>query len=82
MITVTVRFFASIRDITNTELMSISLPEDSSLQELRQKLICQFPEFEKWKEFVRFAINHNYREIDFILNDKDEIAVIPPVSGG
>ena len=64
------------------EFMLLMLPKNSSLLELQMELSRQFPEFGKWKSFVRFAVNQQYCGIYSVLNDKDEIAIIPPVSGG
>ena len=82
MITVTIRFFAAIKDITGMEFILLILHKNSTLHELQQELVRQFPEFGKWKNFVRFAINQQYCGIDSVLHDKDEVAIIPPVSGG
>jgi molybdopterin converting factor small subunit len=49
--------------------------------DLKIELIAQFPDFEKLRSLV-IAVNEEYQEDGFILSEKDEIVIIPPVSGG
>jgi len=39
-------------------------------------------EFDKWAPYLRVAVNSSYVEANHQLSDGDEVAVIPPVSGG
>jgi molybdopterin converting factor small subunit len=40
------------------------------------------PRFNEWRSTMRLAVNQEYVAYDHILHDRDEVAVIPPVSGG
>lgn len=48
---------------------------------VRKELISQFPEFEKLAS-LKFAVNTNYVDDSYQLNENDEVVLIPPVSGG
>ena len=52
-----------------------------NISDLKRKLISDFPDFAKLTK-LSFAVDEEYREDDFILDDGDEVVIIPPVSGG
>ncbi|MGB7395829.1 MAG: MoaD/ThiS family protein [Pricia sp.] len=52
-----------------------------SVSELKERLKGMYPEFERLSSLA-VAVNSNYAEDDEPLNQGDEIAIIPPVSGG
>lgn len=53
----------------------------NSVQELKDFMIRKFPDFGKLSSFA-VAVNSEYAEDDVPLDRNDEIAIIPPVSGG
>ena len=78
-----VLFFGIARDIANTGSMAIekSQTSASTVGELRSYLQTKFPELKKLSSLA-IAVNENYAEDNFTLSPNDEIALIPPVSGG
>ena len=79
-----IKYFAWIKDITNLEEEEINLNEAKNLDELKTYIIKKYPDLKKHmiKEILRFAINKEYAVINTNLNEEDEIAIFPPVSGG
>ena len=79
-----IKYFAWIKDITNLEEEEINLNEAKNLNELKTYIIEKYPDLKKHmiKEILRFAINQEYAVDNINLNNEDEIAIFPPVSGG
>ena len=77
-----VKLFALIRDRAGTGDLSLDLRDgatvSSAVDALRQKL----PATADLLPRCAFAVNQSYAPLDHVLNDRDELAVIPPVSGG
>ena len=79
-----IKYFAWIKDITNLEEEEINLNQAKNLDELKTYIIKKYPDLKKHmiKEILRFAINQEYAVDNTNLNNEDEIAIFPPVSGG
>ncbi len=73
--------FGIAKDIIQNRTLSIELPEGSSVGYLKNELTSRFPDFKKLKSLA-IAVNEEYQSDEFNLNEKDEVVIIPPVSGG
>jgi molybdopterin synthase sulfur carrier subunit len=73
--------FGIVKEIFKVNLMEISLPEGSTVDVLRKNLEHQFPAIKRLSTYM-IAVNNEYAAEDVILKAQDEIAIIPPVSGG
>ncbi len=78
-----VLLFGIAKDIVGNSEIQITSKEKipNSVQELKDYLIRKFPDFGKLSSFA-VAVNSEYAQDDVPLNRNDEIAIIPPVSGG
>ncbi|PIQ49971.1 MAG: molybdopterin synthase sulfur carrier subunit [Cytophagales bacterium CG12_big_fil_rev_8_21_14_0_65_40_12] len=81
MIKVKVIAFGIAKDILQTKEHFLSIQKSSSIADLRKSLIDEFPAF-KGLSSLQFAVNEDYVQEDYIINEKDEVVLIPPVSGG
>ncbi|MVM37916.1 molybdopterin converting factor subunit 1 [Spirosoma sp. HMF3257] len=78
---VSVLLFGITRDLTGQSAISISLPEHAKVGDMLSQLHQQFPALAGIRSLL-VAVNGEYAESDQLLNQNDEIALIPPVSGG
>ncbi|MGB5553224.1 MAG: MoaD/ThiS family protein [Flavobacteriaceae bacterium] len=78
-----VLLFGIAKDIVGQSEIQISREETlpNSVQELKEFMIRKFPGFGKLSSFA-VAVNSEYALDNVALNTNDEIAIIPPVSGG
>ena len=79
---VTVRLFARLRDIAGaTELVKEAAPGDT-IGSIWRQLVTQYPELARYERSISSAVNADYARMDQQLRDGDEVAFLPPVSGG
>ncbi len=81
-ITVKVKLFAIYQEILATPELEMMLPQQTTVANVLESLIQQQPYLAKWREVTRFGVNLQFVESDTILQDGDELVLIPPVSGG
>jgi MoaE-MoaD fusion protein len=77
-----VLFFASLVDLVGRDEATLELTEEVSVAELLDRLERQFPELKKFERRFRVALNQNFVDNDGSVSPGDEVALIPPVSGG
>lgn len=81
-IRVGVRLFAIQREQAGTRTVELELEPGSTIDDAWAALVARFPVLASGRTSVRFARNGAYAGPDEVLVDGDELAVIPPVSGG
>jgi molybdopterin synthase sulfur carrier subunit len=75
-------FFAAAREHVGNRKVEWELPEGLAAGQLKQELCCRFPAMKALMEGISVAINAEYVDDSAVLHDGDEVAIIPPVSGG
>lgn len=80
--TVSVLAFAHLKTVLGAETVSVSLTDGATVRDLIRHLQETCPELTQWMKSTRVAVNCEYAEPDTVLHDGDEVALIPPVSGG
>ena len=73
--------FGITKDILGKTLVNIDIPEGSSVKQLKEKLIATYPKMQELTSLL-IAVNEEYGDELQIIQARDEIALIPPVSGG
>lgn len=78
---VNVLAFGIAKDIFGGSTISLELPEQGTTANLKQSLESSYPRLKQLVSYM-VAVNNEYASDESLLTEKDEIAVIPPVSGG
>ncbi len=73
--------FGIAKDITGQRFLDVELPAAAVVSDLRLILVERFPRIAELAS-VRLAVNGEYAIEDQPLAENDEVALIPPVSGG
>jgi molybdopterin converting factor subunit 1 len=79
---VTVRLFARLRDIAGQAELYREVEPGSTIGTVWRRLVEEFPELASYERSISSAINADYARMDEAVKDGDEVAFLPPVSGG
>ena len=79
---VRVRLFAIQRELVGERNVELELADGGTVADGWAALVARYPLLAPGRDSVRFARNGDYADVDERLADGDELAVIPPVSGG
>ncbi len=82
LITVTVKLFAAYQEAYSVPELKLEFPPQTPVAAVLESLLREKPQLEQWRELTRFGINLQFVESDTLLQDGDEVVLIPPVSGG
>ena len=80
--TLTVLLFARLRDAAGSEAVPVELSAGSTVADLRRRLADSYPALAGLLGRSAIAVNHDFADDARPLAPEDEVAVIPPVSGG
>lgn len=81
-ITITVKLFAAFSEAYSVSEQTWEFPLLTPVSQVLDRAIGQHPQLEPWRDRTRFGINLEFVSPDTILQDGDEVVLIPPVSGG
>lgn len=73
--------FGIARDIIGSSVFKIEITEGSTVEDLKRLILERFPRFIALSSLM-IAVNAEYGNEETLLKESDEIALIPPVSGG
>ena len=79
---VTVRLFARLREIAGAGELAREVDDDATIAMVWQQLVRDFPDFAGYGRSISAAVNADYARMDRRVREGDEIAFLPPVSGG
>jgi len=69
------------KDILGKHQLEVQVEQLDNLGQLKEWLCQQYPDFQKLRS-LSLAVNETYQDDNFSLSEKDEVVIIPPVSGG
>jgi molybdopterin converting factor subunit 1 len=79
---VIVRYFAGHRDIAGSAEERVALAEGATVGALWELLVVRYPRLRGYSGKLLYAVNQEFGALATELHDGDEVAFIPPVSGG
>ncbi|MDH4619665.1 molybdenum cofactor biosynthesis protein MoaE [Brevibacillus sp. AY1] len=80
--TITILLFAGLAERANQREIQLTLPEQATVRDLLKAVAEQHPALSPLLNSCFVSINHEYAAPDYIISANDEIALLPPVSGG
>lgn len=75
-------FFAQLKDATGCDTVELEAATPFDAAQLWAELIKKFPRLAAHRPSVRLACNQEYATAGTTFSNMDEVALIPPVSGG
>jgi molybdopterin converting factor subunit 1 len=79
---VKVRLFAGLKDLVGGPEIIVDLEEGATVRGLEDQLGREYPRLKPLLASLAFAVDEEYKARDYTLRDDDEVALIPPISGG
>jgi len=79
---VKVRLFAGLKELVGGPEIVVSLNEGASVRNLEDELGREYPRLRPLLASLAFAVDEEYRARDYVLQENDVVALIPPISGG
>jgi molybdopterin converting factor subunit 1 len=79
---VVIRLFARLRDIAGSADLIRDAPAGATVADVWRSLVAEYPEMARYDSSISSAVNADYAKMTAALADGDEVAFLPPVSGG
>jgi molybdopterin converting factor subunit 1 len=79
---ITVRLFARLRDIAGAAELVRDMEPGATIGNVWRKLADEYPDLGPYERSISSAVNADYARMDTKLREGDEVAFLPPVSGG
>ncbi len=74
--------FGPVREMAGADTIQVDVPADATVDAVAAALAAACPRMAHALPPARFAVNGAFATGDVVLQKGDEVAVIPPVSGG
>lgn len=75
-------FFAQAKKFSGCDEIELAVPKPLKAHELWQELDRQFPGIASMQKTTRLARNHEFAAENYTFGNDDEVALVPPVTGG
>lgn len=77
-----VRLFARLRDLAGSGELVRDVPAPATVQTVWRALVAEFPGLAEYERSMSVAVNADYSRMSAVIAEGDEVAFLPPVSGG
>ncbi|MGE4607565.1 MAG: molybdenum cofactor biosynthesis protein MoaE [Myxococcota bacterium] len=79
---ISVKLFGAVREAAGTKELSLRLPAGARPADIWDRLVADYPDVERFGKRLAVSVNLEVTDFDVKLRDGDEVAFLPPVSGG
>ncbi|HKW43261.1 MAG TPA: molybdopterin converting factor subunit 1 [Thermoplasmata archaeon] len=79
---VRVRLFATFREIVGEPRLAWTAKDGATLAALVEAIVARYPDLARHRDGMLLAVNATFASPETVLRDNDEVALMPPVSGG
>tara|TARA_Y100000814_G_scaffold51411_1_gene31922 strand:- start:1271 stop:1522 length:252 start_codon:yes stop_codon:yes gene_type:complete len=79
---INILLFANLKEIANQSSLQLDVPETAIVADIIDIVKKEIPNLVPYFESIMIAVNMTYVENSYKLNNNDEVALIPPASGG
>jgi molybdopterin converting factor subunit 1 len=79
---VTIRLFARLRDLAGTGELVREVPAPATVHSVWNALVGEMPTLRDYERTMSVAVNADYSRMTATVREGDEVAFLPPVSGG
>ena len=77
-----VRLFAGLHDLVGKRDLVLDMPAGATVGQLRDRLGIEYPAVQAMLSTLVCAVDEEYVPSDHVLREGDDVALIPPISGG
>ena len=75
-------FYSRLKEIIGASALELSLPENSTVNDLFEQLKESYPKLQDFEKSMLFGVGVDFVGRNHVLSDGDVIAIMPPVQGG
>ncbi len=79
---INVLYFAWAKEATGVRMESMELPKNTAVKELLSNLSMIHPKIRDMLNIIQISVNYEVVDMGTILYEGDEVAILPPISGG
>ena len=79
---VTIRLFARLRDLAGSGELVRDVPGPATVDSVWRTLVAEMPALGEYERTMSVALNADYSRMSAAVSEGDEVAFLPPVSGG
>jgi molybdopterin converting factor subunit 1 len=79
---VTIRLFARLRDLAGSGELVRDIANPATVETVWRSLVDEMPDLRAYERTMSVAVNADYAKMSAKVHDGDEVAFLPPVSGG
>jgi len=80
--TLSIKLFASLKQAMSSDVITVDIENEISVSQMKKIILETYPNLVKLNIPFFVAVNHKIAKDSTVITPKDEVALIPPVSGG